>query len=247
MREWIEKNSEVFERDVFRDFCLASIGLEEQFRRFSENGMVSFSIIQALVGEPLNKGLLWRLKDTAHHVFLAPELQVPEGPLLDWTLGYIFHESLKLMEDAHQKQYYTQRVAGNADVQRDSPLGELMSELAQIQRQTRESMGREVERLRKLLCLSRKLFCLYFEGRADHKPLARFLNDNSDLVSRSFGEDYHKLLYAVYGDHPERMYIEASRSLKESGRFEAAFKAVEAALACRPGNPDALELKAALS
>lgn len=243
MRDWIEKNSEAFERDVLRDFCLASRSIGRQFNRFAENGTVSFSIIQTLVGEPRNKGLLWRLKDMAHHVFLSPWARRPAGPLLDWTLGYVFHESLKLMEDAHQRQYYSPRMEHAGGREADPVLAAVEEELAAIQAQTRESIRREVARLEKLFQLSRRLFCLYFTGCASHRPLARFLHDSQELVRPAFAEDYPALLEAIYGGALERMYLEAACSLLESGRFDAAAAALDAALERAPDMEEALALR----
>lgn len=238
MKDWIEKNSEAFERDLLWDYCLASRSLGQQVRRFAASGEVSFSIIQSLVGEPLNKGLLWRLKDKAHHIFLKSGHPAPSGPLLDWTLGYIFHESLKLMEDAHQRQYYTPHEAGRMPWVEEPLLAELLSELAQIQGQTRESIRREAARIEMLLFLSRKLFGMYFKGRNDHKPLARFLNDNEALVRQAFSEEYQQFMEAVYGREPERMFTLAAQSLLESARPDAAARALERALACNPACED---------
>ena len=243
MRDWIEKNSEAFERDALRDFCLASRSLGRQFRRFAESGAVSFSIIQNLVGEPLNKGLLWRLKDMAHHVFLSPWARSPSAPLLDWTLGYIFHESLKLMEDAHQRQYYAPRMECMSCKEDNPLLAEVEAELAAIQAQTCESIRREVVRLEKLLQLSRKLFCQYFTGCSGHRLLARFIYDNEELVRLAFEEEYPALLEAVYGNMLERMYLEAARSLLDSGRFEAVDQAIEAAMKRKPAMEEALALR----
>ena len=240
--DWIEKNSEAFERDVLRDFCLASESLHGQFHRFARTGSVSFSIMQSLVGEPLNKGLLWRLKDMAHHVFLSPWARGRAAPLLDWTLGYIFHESLKLMEDAHQRQFYAPRMEGLRCGESDPLLAELESELAVIQEQTMQSTRREVARLQRLLALSRRLFCAYFSGCVGHRHLGRFLYDNEELVRQTFGDDFENLMQAVYGGEPERMFLEAARSLLESGWFEAADKAIASALNRNPDMSEALEL-----
>ena len=73
------------------------------------------------------------------------------GLLLDWTLGYIFHESLKLMEDAHQRQYYAPQLESLTDLVHDPELAERMRDLLDIQSQTVESMRREVVRLESLL------------------------------------------------------------------------------------------------
>jgi hypothetical protein len=236
MREWITMNFEAFERDVLHDFCLASVSLGEQFERLATNGNVSFAVLQYLVGEPLNKGLFWRLKDKAHHIFKRGA-DNPAGPMLDWSMGYIFHESLKLMEDAHQRQYYGPYLDTHMQRQKDPALAAIMKDLSGIRQETCESICREVARLQKLLSLSRKLFHIYFAGRADHKPLARFLNDNPILVKEAFQEDYGSFFDAVYGNEPERMFVEAARSLFESARFEAADRALDTALSLNPSSP----------
>lgn len=243
MRTWVHHNHAAFERDVLRDFCQAAARLSEQFARFAATRTVSFPVLRDMVGEPLNKGLLWRLKDKAHHIFLNAGGAKPVGLLLDWTLGYIFHESLKLMEDAHQRQYYAPQLESLSDLVHDPELAERMRDLLDIQSQTVESMRREVVRLESLLMQSRKLFCLHFAGRADHRPLARFLHDHNDLARAVFADDYQGLIQAVYKDAPERMHIEAAHSLLESARVEAAARAVDAALADNPFSPEALALK----
>lgn len=237
MREWISMNFEAFERDVLHDFCLASVRLGEQFERLATNGNVSFAVLQSLVGEPLDKGLFWRLKDKSHHIFKRGTDCNPAGPLLDWSMGYIFHESLKLMEDAHQRQYYGPYLDTHMRRKDDPSLKAIMGELSGIRQETCESIQREVTRLKKLLSLSRKLFNIYFAGRAWHKPLARFLNDNPSLVRKAFQNDYDAFIIAVYGNEPERMFVEAARSLFESARFEAADKALDTALSLNPSSP----------
>ena len=246
MRNWAAHNHADFERDVLRDFCQAAAQLSEQISRFARTETVSFSVLRALVGEPLNKGPLWRLKDKAHHIFRNGGSVRPPGMLLDWVLGYIFHESLKLMEDAHQRQFYAPQLESIPGL-RDPELAVRVSELTAIQGQTVESMRREVARLDNLLLQSRKLFCLYFDGCADHRPLARFLHDNNEAVRKIFEDDYDRLIQAVYGGEPERMHVEAARSLLESARFAAAALAVEAALAVNPQSDDALELQKSVS
>ena len=243
MRTWVHHNRAAFERDVLRAFCQAAARLSEQFARFAATRTVSFPVLRDMVGEPLNKGLLWRLKDKAHHIFLNAGATKPVGLLLDWTLGYIFHESLKLMEDAHQRQYYAPQLESLTDLVHDPELAERMRDLLDIQSQTVESMRREVVRLESLLSQSRKLFCLYFAGRADHRPLARFLHDHNDLARAVFADDHEQLMRAVYKDEPERLHIEAAHSLLESARVEAAARAVDAALAVNPFSPGALALK----
>ena len=247
MRNWVRDNRESFERDVLLDFCMASSQLVEQFQRFERTKTLSFPVLRTMVGEPMNKGMLWRMKDKAHHLFRNAGEYTPAGLLLDWTLGYIFHETLKLMEDAHQHQYYVPQLALFVGEEQPPAVASLLGELLDIQGQTSESMSREVKRLANLLAQSRKLFCLYFSGCRKHRPLARFLNDRNDLVRRTFGGEYGQLIAAVYGNEPERMYIEAAHSLLESAREQEARSAALAAFACNPENPAVLELGASLA
>lgn len=243
MKTWVQTNRESFERDVFRDFCLVADSLGQQFARFTETGAVSFSVLSRLVGEPWDKGMLWRLKDTSHHIFLKREGAGVVAQLLDWTLGYMFHETLKLMEDAHQWQFYSPRLSGLADSGFCPVPSGLLETLHLIQGETRESMRRETARLQTLLAHAKKLFCLYFAGSAAHRPLARFLHDNNELVRRIFTDAYTELIQAIYGNEPERLHLEAARSLLESARRDAALLALDMALAINPKNPFALELQ----
>ena len=243
MPTWVQHNHAAFERDVLRDFCRAAAQLSEQLARFAATETISFSALRNMIGEPLNKGLLWRLKDKAHHIFLNAGAVRPAGLLLDWVLGYLFHESLKLMEDAHQRQFYAPQLESLTSLRLYPELSSQVKGLLDIQGQTVESMRRETARLEALLLRARTLFCLYFADCADHRPLARFLHDNNDLARVVFADDYDRLIRTVYGDRPERMHIEAAHSLLESARFTAAAKAVEAALFHNPRCPAALLLK----
>lgn len=243
MLDWLQKNRADFERDVLRDFCHVSVQLQEQFERFDATETLSFPILRGLIGEPWNKGMLWRLKDKAHHIFLHAEPEVPAGMLLDWTLSYVFHETQKLMEDAHQRQHYAPPLWKLNGAGAGADIADIADALRGILEETVESMRRESERISALLSHSRRLFCRYFAAAARHRPLARFLNDNESLARRAFGDGYDAFVVAVYGDEPERLHIEAAHSLLESAREEAASQAVRKALAINPASADALELK----
>jgi len=245
MEKWVLKNKEAFERDVFQDFCLASDQLFAQFRRAGESMAFSFPVLRALVGEPRNKGMLWRLKDKAHHVFMREAGTDSVSLLLDWTLGYIFHEALKVMEDAHQRQYYAPRLTEMGSANLAPEIAGMVNSLLFIQEGTSESMQRGAARLAALLFYSRRLFTLYFAGRPDHRPLARFLNDNEALVRRTFQDEYEHFIASVYADEPERMHLEAAASLLTSAREESAREAVHRALVINPDCRKALQLKEA--
>ena len=243
MTRWVEEQRETFERDILRDFCRFCAVMDEQLARFGASGAISFPVLSGLIGDLTGKGLLWRLKDNAHLVLHTAGEDTSAGHLLDWTLGYIYHESVKLMEDAHLHQSYLPRLHEFAGAARFGRANVLLAGLSSIQAQTGGSMERETARLKELIALARKLFCLYFSGMAGHRPLARFLYDKRDLVRSVFKEDYALLLREIYGEALDRMYTEAALSLMDSARKEDAGVAVSAALACNPASEAALHIQ----
>ncbi|MDR1360181.1 MAG: hypothetical protein LBJ82_04285 [Deltaproteobacteria bacterium] len=237
MLERTAEKREFLERDLLRDFFLIARDLEEQFRRFEQSGTVSFPALHHLLGDSLGTGLLWRVKDNAHLLFREPA--APAGRLLDWTMGYIFHEACKLMEDARLRQTYIPRLA---DFQKETvpgALADLLADFSSIRRQTRESIEREINRLKSLISLTISLLRHYFAGRRDHRPLARFLYDYNELVRSVLKDEYACLLSAIYGESPLTMYLEAAESLALSARRSEALAALGLALACGPSGPEA--------
>jgi hypothetical protein len=156
-KAWIRAKLPEFVRDMFRNFCLSSKALEEQFRSFDHEGSVAFTILRDLIGQEMDKGLLWRMKDTAHHVFRNDPETPLTGQFLDWGLGYIFHETIKLKEDAYQALTYAPWFLALRG--RDLPEAErvVVEELFQVLRQTEESMRREIDRIRFIMSQSRQL------------------------------------------------------------------------------------------
>lgn len=243
-KTWIRGKLPEFVRDVFRSFCLASRQLSEQFARFDAEGTVSFEILRDLVGVEMNKGLLWRLKDTAHHVFRNDPSGLLEGRFLDWGMGYIFHETIKLMEDAYQKTNYApwfreMRDSGELPQEAKDVAGELFL----ILHQTEESMSREIDRIRFIMAKCRQLLPIYLAPHRENMLLARLLVAQNALVREVFEEEYEALLTGIYGNQPELMYILASQSLRQGGWMEEAEAAVNKALELNPAERSVLQEK----
>ncbi|MDY7001786.1 MAG: hypothetical protein SVS15_08400 [Thermodesulfobacteriota bacterium] len=233
-KAWIRIKRPEFVRDVVRDFCLAGRGLEREFQRFDAYGRVDFNVLRDLLGDEMNKGLLWRLKDTAHHLFRNVAHGCLVGRFLDWCVGYIFHDVIKLKEDAYQQQNYAPWFKEMQD--RDLPAKELRisRELFNVLGQTSESIRREILRIRFIMSSCRKLFPLYLSFHKENPLLARFFFAQGELVREVFGSEYEDLMERVYGDRPELMYLLASRSLREGGWLSESQKAVEEAVKINP-------------
>ncbi len=239
---WIRSNMQQFARDVMRDFCLACDLLERQFAHFSASGSVTFSVFSELQGTVMNKGLLWRLKDTAHHLFGNDADPRGIAPLIDWTMGYVFHECIKLKEDAYQHERYALRYCLMKRSSQGKEAETMVASMGGILSQTQESMSREVERIRFLLEQIKVMFCLYYETQADNRLLARLLHDREELVRTVFGSHYEALLRAIYKNSPEHLYMQAGTSLMEGGRYAEAVRATAMATELAPHCDNARQL-----
>ncbi len=236
-KRWLEANATRFAADILRDFCMVSRTLEEQFERFDSAGNLSFPVLRDLLGDPMNKGLLWRLKDLAHHLLRDAQGAGSSPRLLDWAIGYIFHETVKLMEDAHQHQYYAPSLFALTETAPPMITDTATDAFARVVRENSADMGRGVKRVRLLLTHARSIFHRYYEGQADNKHLARLLHDREDLIRAVFRERYDSFIAAIYNGEPERLYLEAASALLQGGHANAAVNAARKAAETAPGAP----------
>ncbi len=240
-RAWIIGKMTEFVRDLFRDFCQSALILEDQFNLFDEIGWVDFHVLQDLIGAEMSKGLLWRLKDTAHHVFQSDPIESPVGQFLDWGIGYIFHESLKLKEDAYQHLTYAPRFDDMQSLDLPPLEREVGLQLVQVLSQTRESMTREISRIRFIMHQCQRLMPEYLSYHRDNALLARFIYAQQGLVCSVFKESYNDLIATIYENQPERLFLLASQSLRQGGWVEQAMESMRKAHEIQPDNPQVLQ------
>lgn len=233
-KRWISSHTQAFARDIMRDFCMCCAILEEQCQSFSLRQKISFSVLDELLGSTMNKGQLWRLKDTAHHLF-SNDADAPScAPAIDWTIGYIFHECLKLREDAYQHSRYSKLYDEIMRMANKEGQNACYAPLADVLSQTTESISRELQRISFLLRQLRSFLCIYYQIHGNNKLLARLLHDNDVLVRIVFGSSYTKLLSSIYKERPQDLYIQAADSLLEGGRYADALCAANKALTFDP-------------
>jgi len=242
-KAWIQAKRPEFVRDLFKFFCQACELLEEQFVHFDDDGTVEFGMLKELVGIEINKGLLWRMKDTAHHVFRNDPHSRLSGQFLDWAMGYIFHEAIKLKEDAYQKQNYAPWFHKLYEGDLNESEKDITEQLFLVLNQTEESMRREIDRIRFIIAKCRQLLPLYLKRYSDNVLLARYIFSQNKLVRTVFGDEYDDLMAAIYDDEPERMYILASQSLRMGGWMEEASQAVDRAMKKNPASKMVLQEK----
>jgi hypothetical protein len=226
-KSWLQSKHDSFVRDVLRDFCQITSALETHFSGFDQTGSVSFHFFDDILGRQNNKGPLWRLKDTSHLLFRNEETSSAVlGEYLDWALGYIFHECIKLKEDAYQQMNYKPRFKQLQQYTSLTPEEQhIGAELYDVIKQTSESIEREVRRIRFILFHCKRMFILYLPLHRENPLLARFLYARNDLVRSIFKGYADELIGAIYENGVHRMYELAAQSLEEGGWLEEAEQA----------------------
>ena len=267
---WLLANRDFLVRDLVRDYCTVYSLLADQRRRFDVDGAVSYTALRDLLGEAMRKGVFWRLKDTAHHLFRnspgieaiapggMPPLEPPlpeESPLagdntaeieqinalrkqannilpggalaqkalealIDWCIGYAFHECAKLKEDAFQGQHYANRLIQIS--RRPGVTMDMYNPLRGLAGQTSESSSRELSRIVHVLTHGLQLLTSYLAVERHNAHLARWLATEEDFARQVFGADYEHLLLSLFGNNRERLYLMAARDFLNAGRRDPA-------------------------
>jgi len=223
--KWIHRDKAILLRDFLRNYCQVYSVLEEQRQRFVLSGTLSYAVLRDLVGGDGQNGLFWLLKDSAHHLFRNNEDNVT-GMLLDWAVGYAFHECVKLMEDAFQYQHYRNRFL-EFSLRAAAQEKQAMEQFSPLLLHTHRSAWRELTRIIYTLSQCRELLLRYLTPYASASQLARLLLERENLVRRVFGEVYPQLLEALYGKEQERMLLLAAKDFLDGGRPQAALDVLD--------------------
>lgn len=247
-RAWLARRRPSLARDLVRDYCGSYAVLTEQLSRFERDGTVSYAVVNALLGQAFSKGVLWRLKDTAHHLFrtqdfrrgqavAAKEATAEEhslgGELIDWCVGFAFHECIKLREDAYQRQHYANRLL-HLERQWQEAREEARNgtdgpwPLAALPRQTADSMERELRRILRVLDNGLELLTRYLAREWDNGPLARWLAVEDERAASVFGGRWPCVLAAFEGRGVGGLYALAAKDLLKADRTEEALDLLRA-------------------
>lgn len=140
--------------------------------------------------------------------------------LIDWSIGYAFHECVKLREDAFQNQHYANRLAQIA--RHDAVTADMYNPLRGLVGQTAESSSRELSRISHVLSHGLRMLAQYLAVEKHNTHLARWLASEEHSARQAFGANYVTLLDALYGPEHERLYLLAARDFLEAGRREPA-------------------------
>ena len=222
---------------------LAKLFFDGLYDTYKKSGSASFQELEIWIGTESNKGSLWNLKDNAHLLFRndLSKLFFHEK-VFDWTLGSIFHESMKLKEDIYLLEVYQKEgiaFTQDANIPEDVDAQELLEEYRRINTRAQESANEEIENLEYLFARGMEQLQKLIVHFKDDGLLIRFLAENENLYEKIYGQgSFKELCDTMYDRGLEDAYLQAGRNYREGGWYDEALAILKKALAINPDNED---------
>lgn len=238
---WFEERRSLFVKNMLKEFYETMSRFRELYEHYTKTQEITFAEIDRLVGRESSKGLLWSLKDRCHQLWREadPESEMT-GCLLDWLMGSIFHEAMKLKENIYMLEYY----GPLADKMRQKNSAATVNfcgiECRQFLERTRTEITREMENLGFLFGRANYLLRNLIIEQAKNPLLVRFLFEHHDVAENLWSETLENLFSDMYASQPEAGFCLAARSYKEGDWEAMATKAYSKALQIKPDCDEAL-------
>ncbi|MDH5297586.1 MAG: hypothetical protein OEV91_01020 [Desulfobulbaceae bacterium] len=249
--QWVASRRHLFIRNLLKEFFETFDTFSRIYGNYITLQEASFAEIDRLVGTESRKGLLWQLKDSSHRLWQqADPKEELHGCLLDWALGSLFHEAMKLKENIYMYQYYrplAEEMGARGGSGGASVFGVEGSRF--IERTGRE-IGKQMESIGALFGRANYLLRLMVPEQADNHLLARLLVEEEELVATLWGESIEALFAEMYPLLPESGFCTAGRSYLADQWHERAHHAFQRALAvnsqCEEAQRHLFQLRAML-
>ncbi|MCI5221107.1 MAG: hypothetical protein D3924_00120 [Candidatus Electrothrix sp. AR4] len=243
-RDWFERQRNFFVRQFFADFFTLTYSFQKLYRAYCNcrgSGMGGscyllsqeddnahcriWDQLNALLGTEMEKGPLWHLKELCHRVWPEDEHgENIEGSLIDWLMGSIFHETMRLREDVHILNSYGAAAVRNKtpiEANREkgagrqnfpaSRLSRIMDRKGLIKRVAVDVM-QQMEQLAFLFGQTNNMLRTMLAGLSGNLLLVRFLVEQEDIVQDLWGEELVSVFHDMFFSAPEQGFCAAGRS-----------------------------------
>jgi hypothetical protein len=177
-----------------------------------------------MVGTEVAKGPLWQLKDLCHRIWPEDEHSHNlEGALIDWLIGSIFHEAMKLKENIYILNSYGPAAFRFSEPDAGDEAGEVLQEIP-VPRlaQMMDSKGlikrivgdviSQMEQLAFLFGQTNYMLRTMVPGLSRNMLLIRFLVEQEVVVQDIWGEEMDTVFADMFYGSPEQGFCAAGRS-----------------------------------
>jgi len=259
---WFEKRSDFFVRQVIEDFFRLVVSFQDVYLIYlecrdpwtgssadlcnnerGESRARLWDRLTMMVGSENEKGPLWRLKDLCHLVW--PENDEHEdvsGDLVDWLVGSIFHESMKLKENIYLLNRYGPAayrmrkrptdlspfsLPGSGPV---APLDNMIDVQGVLNRAASDA-HRQIEQIAFLFSHTSYMLRLMMPDLARNMLVARLLVEQEDQVKLLWGEALEDIFQDMFFGDVAEGFCAIGRSYLSGQWFPQALAMYQRALA----------------
>lgn len=202
-----------------------------------KSGELRFNVMEEFVDDR-GVSCLYRLKQMCHELFRNANEASYKEKFYDMTVGYIFHEAMKLRENIYQLEYYTPMHDNLSRSDQLSPsekkvIREFDVLIGRAKKRLNEGLKEVRMLLRELVAQLRDLLKLY----KDNYLLPRFMLENEKGFIRIYGrKGYQELLNEMFEQGKSTLILKAALSYLDSEYYQIARKLFQKGI--QMGRPD---------
>jgi len=242
---WFSERKNLFFTDLVQSFLESKILFDDLYRHYKQNKPVPFERLDSWIGTETKKGPLWSLKDNCHKLFRKPRAKISLSEyLFDWTLGSVFHEGMKLKEDAYQLEAYLPSYDKINTSKDASEIEEILEEYRSIIDKATNNLKSEMESINTLFSKAVERLKELLINHSHNGLLLRFLLEHASLVEKALGEkSLEHIIDSLYPGHPENAYCIAGKSYLKGGWFKEALYHFGKALEVNPQHAESQQYR----
>ncbi len=211
--------------------------------RTGENRQRIWEQLAHMIGSETGKGELWQLKDLCHQIWPGQDQSGSvHGALLDWLVGSVFHEAMKLKENIYLLNTYGPAARRLRRLSPRDPALPRLSAMVDVESLVGSIAGdaaRQVEHLAILVGQASCILRILLPELAGNPLLVRLLVEEEDQVRTVWGEEVGDVLADMFQGSAARGFCAAGRSYREGQWYEQARAMYGRALQCDPENREA--------
>ncbi len=230
---WFQRQRDFFIRQIFSDFFFLLRSFQELYgsycrcRTYKRGdscclladgaglGKEKCSIwdqLAVMVGTEIEKGPLWLLKDLCQQIWPEGSREQDLGDsLIEWLIGSIFHEAVKLKEDVHILNSYASSAFWLPSTAPISRLTQIIDRKGLIQRVAVDVM-RQMEHLALLFGQTSNMLRTMLPTLAHNSLLVRFLVEREDMVEYLWSEELTSIFSDMFSERAAQGFCAAGKS-----------------------------------
>ncbi len=245
---WLSERRDLFLKNLVKYF-FSSLAFFRDLKEHTRRYGIRYDGFEFWVGTEKDRGILWEMKDICHLLWDSDQADSdPDGVMLDWMLGTLFHEAMKLKENAYMLERYRSRFPTAAAVRDDLEENPAHTEAHKCELffdETEKETERSIKRIECLFARSFQLLTTILQKDRDNPLMVRYLLEEISDANGHWpeGEGPKALLAQLFPDGLDRAWCLAGESYLEGGWFDEARAAFERAL---KEDPESAEAKSGL-